>query len=356
MKALRVLYIGDDRPSSTSRHRADALRRLGHEVVHLNPYADLSKHMHGWRIVIHYRTGYAFLQGEVRRWQQAHLRQLATGPRFDVCWVDGGELLGARVLQGFRQVADKLVLFNHDDPTGGRDGMRFWTMLRSIPAHDLCVVVRPFNVDEYRQRGAQDVLRVFMSYDEVKHAAPPHSGPVPSAFDNDIVFIGRNIPGEGRDVFLNRLVEAGLKPAIWGDNWQASNLWPALQPFWRGGSISGADYVNAMRHARICLGMLSKGNRDEHTTRSMEIPYAGGLLCAERTGEHTALYREGEEAVFWRDADECARVCRDLLADPARIARIKSAGHARVLANRVGAEDVCRAALDRLLGLGGATP
>lgn len=350
----RILYVGDDSPSSTSRHRADALRRLGHDVTHINPYRDLRKHLTGWRIIVHYRTGYLFLQGEVRRWQQAQQVQLAPTGRFDVCWVDGGELLGRQVIEGFRQMAGKLVLFNHDDPTGHRDGNRFLTMLRTIPCYDLCVVVRPFNVDEYRQRGARDVLRVFMSYDEVRHAAPADDGTVPPQFDNDIAFIGRNIPGEGRDAFLHELVKAGLKPSIWGDNWQASPVWSALQPFWKGQSISGADYVNAMRHARICLGMLSKGNRDEHTTRSMEIPYAGGLLCAERTPEHMALYKEGEEAVFWRDAAECADVCRELLAHPERMARIKAAGHQRVRANQVGAEDVGRAALRRLLADGKA--
>jgi spore maturation protein CgeB len=343
-----ILYVGDDSPSSTSRHRADALRRLGHKVTHINPYKDLRKHLTGLRIIVHYRTGYLFLQREVQRWQQTQQALLASQGRFDVCWVDGGELLGRKVMAGFRDMASKLVLFNHDDPTGHRDGNRFLTMLRTIPSFDLCVVVRPTNVDEYKQRGARDVLRVFMSYDEVRHAPAELHGPVPPQFDNDIVFIGRNIPGEGRDLFLHKLVQAGLKPAIWGDNWQASPVWGSLQPCWKGGSIAGQDYVNAMRHARICLGMLSKGNRDEHTTRSMEIPYAGGLLCAERTNEHMALYREGHEAVFWQDAAECARICHELLPDPDRITRIKVAGHARVQANRVGAEDVGRAVFQRL--------
>ncbi len=343
-----ILYVGDDSPSSTSRHRADALRRLGHKVTHINPYKDLRKHLTGLRIIVHYRTGYLFLQGVVQRWQQSQQALLASQGQFDVCWVDGGELLGRKVMAGFREMASKLVLFNHDDPTGHRDGNRFLTMLRTIPSFDLCVVVRPLNVDEYKQRGAREVLRVFMSYDEVRHAPAEHHGAVPPQFDNDIVFIGRNIPGEGRDLFLHQLIQAGLKPAIWGDNWQASPVWGSLQPYWKGGSISGQDYVNAMRHARICLGMLSKGNRDEHTTRSMEIPYAGGLLCAERTSEHMALYREGEEAVFWQDANECARLCTELLASPERMARIKAAGQARVRSNRVGAEDVGRATLQRL--------
>lgn len=342
---MKILYVGDDRPSSTARHRADALRRLGHEVTHLNPYADLRKHLTGWRIVLHYRTGYVLLQEQVLNWQR---QQLASLGHFDVCWVDSGDLLGRRAVESLREVADKVVLFNHDDPTGGRDGNRFWSMLRAIPVYDLCIVVRPFNITEYKQRGARDVLRVFMSYDEVRHTAPSLDGPVPPNFDNDIVFIGRNIPGEDRDLFLHALIQAGLRPAIWGDNWHASRVWAALQPFWKGPSISGSDYVYAMRHARICLGMLSKGNRDQHTTRTMEIPYAGGLLCAERTSEHLTLYQEGEEAVFWRDADECVRVCRDLLAHPEKIERIKTAGRVRVLTNRVGAQDVGQKALARL--------
>src|SRR5208282_6242884 len=93
------------------------------------------------------------------------------------------------------------------------------------------------------------------------------------------------------------------------------------------------EYVRAIQCAKICLGLLSKGNRDLHTTRSLEIPAIGSLLLAERTVEHEMLYREDEEAVFWSDADECAEKCFALLADEARIRRIAAAGHARALAN-----------------------
>lgn len=112
--------------------------------------------------------------------------------------------------------------------------------------------------------------------------------------------------------------------------------------------MSGQDYVDAMRGAQICIGMLSKGNRDLHTTRTMEIPAAGGLLCAERTTEHQQLYREGEEAVFWSSHDECVLRCKDLLADTALMQRIRAAGQARLLTNRVGNEDICKAVFERL--------
>jgi len=343
---MNILFLGYNDESSTARHRADALRRLGHHVTVLCPHDAIEPYCQN-RILnaIHYRTGYALLRSVVSDWLLSRVASHAKA--FDFCWVDNGELLSFDLLQKLRRHVPKLVLFNHDDPTGQRDGARFNTLRKAIPAYDLCVVVRPFNVAEFKQLGAREVIRVFMSYDEARHA-PPEPGPVPPQFDNDVVFIGRNMANEGRDDLILHLIEQGIRPAIWGDNWQASSHWERLKPFWKGGSISGRDYVNALHHARICLGMLSKGNRDEHTTRTMEIPYAGGLLCAERTAEHQSLYREGEEAVFWGSPQECAAQCKRLLADPALIERIKRAGRARVLVNQVGNEDTCRKAIEEL--------
>jgi len=56
-------------------------------------------------------------------------------------------------------------------------------------------------------------------------------------------------------------------------------------------------------------------------------------LCAERTTEHTAMYAEGREALFWKDAEECAAMCRLALADDTRRQAIAAAGHQRVKKN-----------------------
>ena len=100
-----------------------------------------------------------------------------------------------------------------------------------------------------------------------------------------------------------------------------------------GGPVFGAEYVKALQGARINLGLLSKGNRDDHTQRSLEVPALGSLLCAERTPDHLEMYAEGQEAVFWSDAAECARLCHALLADEPRRAAIAAAGQRRVHAN-----------------------
>jgi hypothetical protein len=211
-----------------------------------------------------------------------------------------------------------------------------------LPLYDLCVVVRDVSAVECRAHGARKVLKVWRSYDEVAHCPDLAPKLVPAQFSADVSFIGTWMRHEARDEFLLSLRERGLEIAVWGDRWDKSPLWRQLQPHWRGPNLVGSGYVSAIRGAKICLGLLSKGNRDLHTTRSVEIPYAGGLLCAQRTSEHLELYVEDEEAVFWSDADECATKCLELLADPEKRERIASAGMRRVRQNRVGNEDICR--------------
>lgn len=340
---MRALFLGPTHPSSTARHRADALARLGCEVDMHDPFEAVHVSLQGLPGAIHYRTGYMFLNRAVERW----VRTVLSGAQhYDLCMIDGGELLSAVALKSIKAHCQHLVLFNHDDPTGPRDGARFMTLRRAIPAYDLCLVVRPVNVDEFKARGAKEVRHVWRSYDEIAHRPLDPTRPVDPIYDNDIAFIGRRIKGEDRDLFLRDLIKLGIKPAIWGDNWQSSPVWSTLQPYWRGASLSGQNYVDAMRGAKMCLGMLSKGNRDEHTTRSMEIPAAGGLLFAERTTEHEQLYREGEEAVFWSTTEECATRCKALLADSAFRESVRQGGQRRVLINKVGNEDLCKIALN----------
>ena len=65
----------------------------------------------------------------------------------------------------------------------------------------------------------------------------------------------------------------------------------------------------------------------------MEIPSLGGVLCAERTPEHLALYEEDVEAVFWSSAEECARKCAELLKNDQRRLSIAAKGRERFLKN-----------------------
>ena len=335
-----ILYLGDDRPGSTSAHRANALKRLGYQVSIFNPAKGVSGILGAqWLDPLHYRLGYRLLQSQLSRWTEQLVKAI---PKPDLVWVNSGELLGAACLQALKQLACPVILYNNDDPTGRRDGHRFDSLLKALPYYDLGVVRRKENLAEYSAREVNRVMLVWCSYDEINHRPFSQISEIPAAYRSEVAFIGTWMKHENRDKFLLELIGQGIPVNIWGNRWNKSPYFAQLKSHWRGPALSGRNYVAAIQGAKICLGFLSKGNRDLHTRRSVEVPFAGGLLCAERTSEHQELYQEGVEAVFWSDAAECASICKQLLGNSKRREEIRLTGMQRVRTLGVGNEDICR--------------
>lgn len=341
---MKILYIGHSNKSSTSFHRAKALERIGHIVEIQDPYKIL-ENSNKLFSKVHYRTGYKFLQKKVKRW----INLIASKEKYDLIWVNSGELFGADNIAYLKSRFETfIILYNNDDPTGGRDGRRFDMLLKAIPEYDMCVVMRDVNISEYYKLGAKKVIRVFMSYDEVEHA-PLNLKEIPEEFKSQVSFIGTNIPKDNRDKFIYDLINRGVPISIWGGRWERSPYWKELKPHFRGQTLKGKDYIAAIQGSRICLGLLSKGNRDLHTTRTFEIPYMGSLLCAERTEEHMALFQEDIEAIFWKDLDECVEKCLKLLSNDVLIDEIKEKGRERLLKDQRGNENVVKYILDQVV-------
>jgi len=341
---LNILFFGDNRHFSTACHRAKALERIGHRVTHFNPEENLSAFFKSPLMrAINFRSGYRLVQPSVQR----KLKQiLQSGVKPDVVWVDNGEFFGRKCLQILKQFNCPVILYSIDDPTGKRDGHRFDSLLEGINLYDVIAVVRTKTAEDFEALGAKKVIRVMMCYDEIAHAPYQNEAEIPAKFKSEVAFIGTWMRNENRDQFIKVLIDAGISVSIWGDRWKKSKYFSALKPYYRGANLGGKDYIAAIQGAKICLGLLSKGNRDLHTTRSMEVPYAGGLLCAERTSEHLALYEDGKEAVFWNDAHECATLCKKLLAGD-NIETIKKAGMKKVRALKLGNEDICKLILEK---------
>ena len=321
------------------------MTRLGHQVtpLHQDEFAGSRKR---WTNRFHYHTGYRLAQNRIL----SRLRVAIGGQRYDLAWVDSGWWCGRPVAEFLRSRAEKLVLFNNDDPTGpgfGRNAGRRWgSLLKALPEFDLCVIPRRFAITEYIACGARDVLHRRMGYDEVVHHPARAEKVSAEEYRHQIVFIGTCM--EDRHATLIELVNRGVPLSIYGNGWVDRAGWQTLQRFWRGHRIENAEYVAAVNRSMACLGMLSKENRDQHTTRSAEIPFAGGVLCGLRTSEHAAMYLEDEEAVFWETPEECAEKCLRLLRDRAFREMIRHRGRQKVLSLGIGNEQTCAAAIDRV--------
>ena len=324
MQSQSILYLG--RQSGTCLHRANALRRLGHDVEILDPYSFVPAG--SWVDKWIFETGGLFLESVVERKVSAAL----PAKRFDLVYVDGGELIGPSLIRRLKDLYGKVINYNIDDPYGSRDRNKWRLYLQSVPFYDLVVVIRDCNIPEAKAAGAQSVLLVSRAADELAHAPRQLTDIERERRAADVTFIGTWMPERGP--FIGKLIQLGLPVTVYGDRWQKAREWPAIAPYWRGAGIyNDHEYALAILASKVCLGLLSKGNRDLSTTRSFEIPYLASVLCAERTSEHVQLYREGEDAVFWSNPEECADKCKLLLGDESWREWVARNGRERCIAN-----------------------
>jgi hypothetical protein len=323
MAALSILYLGP--VSGTCLDRAHALRRRGHSVEHCDLRTLLPKTP--WVDRITWRMGGDWLAPLLVR----ELERLLQKKQFDICYVVGGEYVTPKVIALLRQHAGKVLSYSNDDPLGPRDGPRFRAFRQSLPLYDLNAVVRAENMTEGEDLGGRNMMRVYHCADEIAHAPRYLSEHDHLVWDCDVLFLGTWFPERGP--FLKELIALGVPLTIQGPNWHKAREWSVLKSHWRGGAIAGDDYAKAIQCAKVNLGLLSHANRDLHTTRSLEIPALGAMLCAERTSEHMGMYEEDREALFWSDAQECADMCRYALVNEERRLEIAAAGHQRVMRN-----------------------
>ncbi len=323
---MKIAYVAPMEAGKNShppvRQRAAALARIGHEIASIDPWSWVAKGEFGRKWLYHAGgLGFSSLIGN-------RLFSEVAASKPDLIFVNQGEFLSRRAIINLRNLAVPIVVYLNDDPFNGRDGNRFINLLKALPYYDLVVVVREPNLEEARRAGARRVIRVWMSADEVAHAAHPVTELERRAFRSDVALIGIWMPERGALVY--DLMERGIPISIWGDRWERDDNWKKIKAAWRGPKLHDAmQYRAAVLSSKVCLGVLSKGNRDQHTTRSIEIPLIGGLLCAERTPEHQQMYVEMTEAFFWSNSAECAKICRMILDNDELRQRVALNGHFR---------------------------
>jgi len=323
LRIMHILYIGQD--IGTSAMRITALRRLSHEVTLVDPFDALPKHrlVHAglWRLG---GPGYDIV---VRRF----LDRALGARRFDLAWVDSGEFIGSTAARRLKQAAPKLLLYNVDNPFGPRDGKRWTHLKRALRVYDLFYTPRRETAELAPRYGSSRVVRDFQACDDLIHRPMVLTEADHARFDSDVSFIGTWMPG--RDDFILTLLDKGVPLRLFGSHWARAPLYERLKHVTYPDELKGGDYTRAIQCAKICVGLISQGNADLHTQRSVEVPTIGSVLCAERTEDHLTLYEEDREAVFFDSAEDCADKCLALLADPRRLAAVAAAGQARALKN-----------------------
>jgi spore maturation protein CgeB len=341
---VKILYVGHLAPEGTCAMRLAALRSLGLSVTGLDSTprnGNLGRIAKTGRRCLWHLGWPMDFEGI-----NSALRTRVSDLQPQLVWIDKGLAITADTLRTLRRLRPgiQLVHYNPDDPFGGF-GLAGWrTFLRAVCDYDVHFVPRRENVAEYTRLGARRVVQLMPAWGY----APDVHRPVPvdaqdlERYGADIGFVGSFEPERARDLLT--VAQAGLNVRIVGP-WPAAFLHPSLLHSPQG--AFGADYAKAICSFKIALGFLRKRNRDQHTSRSIEIPACGVLMLAERSEEHQQLLTEGREAEFFSSAEELIDKARFYLSHDRERERIAAAGRERCLASGYSNEQ----RMARMLGL-----
>lgn len=338
--SMRIVYVGDVNEGARSAQRFGWLRRLGHSVSAI-PTVPLDGRV-ARRLSIADRV--LSKLGYPRDSVAANAKLLAAAEdQPDVVWVDRGDTIWPTSLQRVRAIAPRtrLLYFSEDDVYLQHNRSVFLT--HALREFDIVFTTKPRNVAELPLLGAKRVSCIFQAYDPLLHRPVTLTREERAALTADVSFVGSYEVERARS--MRRLADSGISIRVFGSGWQRSGV-PNLDIV--PGHIATEEFVRVVNASHINLNYLRRANRDQHTSRSLEIPACGGFMLAERSGEHQQLFREGLEAEFFDDDDELVSKCQRYLADAELRVAVARAGRARCLASGYGHPDRLREMLAAL--------
>ena len=155
---MNILYLTNNTfTESNSIYRANALKRLGHNVLIENLTNILSNNFFFRKINFDYITGYKFIQKKINNWIGTNKKYfLDFAP--NLIFIDGGELFGPEAIKRLKFLNCPILLLNNDDPTGPRDKNRFNSLKEAIPYYDFCFVVREQSIAEFKKIGCKNTF------------------------------------------------------------------------------------------------------------------------------------------------------------------------------------------------------
>lgn len=314
---MKTVYVGQLRQGGTCAQRLHALRNLVGEVHTL----DTEEPEPGWALGQTRRVAHRLRRpldiGDVN----SRLINLVEDHKPQLVWIDKGNVIKPQTLTLLKKQPDPpfLVSYSPDDMSNPRNTSAFYE--RTIHLYDLHVTTKSYNVPELQERGAKRALFVDNAFDPLTHRPISDSTEL-----YDVVFVGTW--EKARYKSLLALAGAGVTVDIWGGGWERFvDVSPNLRVHSAG--VFGDEYARVLSNARIALCFLRKATRDLQTTRSVEIPACGPLMIAERTEEHLGLFREGTEAVYFRDNVELVERVHYFLGHEEKRRAIALAGHQR---------------------------
>jgi spore maturation protein CgeB len=319
----RILFIGDLNEYGRGFQRYRTIKELGHHVVAFS-HTKVSSPIRIEPPTLLYRVFWKLKIPIDDMHVNAKACDALQRSSFDVVWIEKGNMLWPWTLRRIKKLAPSVRLVScSEDDMFATHGHSIWYRA-GLQFYDLVFTTKTYNVNELNLMGAKRTRLFLDSYDEQIHKPMHLTEGERERFSCGVGAIGAF--EKERAESLLYLAEHGVPVAVWGNGWGGwVNRHPCLMV--KNEFLFGKDYSKAICATRINLNFLRKVNRDEVTSRSVEIPACGGFMLGERTTRHMEFFEEGKEAEFFDSNDELLDKARHYLEhnqDREKIARAGS--------------------------------
>ena len=249
--------------------------------------------------------------------------------KYDLVFINNSEFITDNTLDHIKKNTRRTLFYCSDNPFVNRDKKRWFFFNRNSKKYDLVVFPIKSRLKFAKERGLKRYISVIPPYYKDIISKTKLSIDERQKYKNDIVFVGSWFSGRGK--FLSELKKLGLNFKIYGDGWNKDKLYyNYLKENIVLENLSVEKYSKIVKSAKIALGLLSKGNVDDITLRSIEIPALGTLLCSESTQTVKNLLKDKLEAVYFRNANDCFKICKKLLKNDNLIKKISKNGNYKI--------------------------
>ena len=298
MNRLNILMVCEE-DMATTKQRIAAMNRLDVNLtiiytVLLNENIGFLKRL---------SRAFKFKMGffPVRNNENEKILDFVSNNKVDMVLIEKGLSISLKTIKKIRenQKSVKIISYTLDDMM--RKGNSSVYYKRCIPHYDFHFTNKNFNVQELYQLGAKEVVYFKNGYSSDVHEYVKLNSNDRQIYGADISFIGSY--EVDRLKLLLQLAERGLKINIWG--WgkkYLSELHPNLN--FMNKHVYDVEFAKVVNATKINLCFLRKANRDNETTRTIEIPACGGFMLAERTIEQIEVFPEGIGAEYFDNIDE----------------------------------------------------
>lgn len=328
---MKILYIGSlvkYGKANTCLHRLHALKKIVNDVDAINslPGNEKTLKFFFYRIINKlYKYKFKFKLPDLCI-ANKQIIEMVSKKRYDIIWIDKGLTITRKSLLYAKKVSPSVLIVGYSPDDMGNPGNQSQNLDKAFPLYDIFFTTKSYNVVELKKKYKVNAQFIGNAYNEDFHLPIPREDKRIKDFQCDVGFIGSYEKERAESVFF--LAQNGVSIRVWGEGWGKLKYHPKIDV-----TPTGIynDYPAVLSATKINLCFLRKVNRDLQTQRTMEIPATKSFMLAERTVEHTKLFKEGVEAEFFGSNKELLEKCISYLEHPDKITTIAINGYNRCI-------------------------